>query len=111
MEINTHVIVSCPECGQIRVPVAGVTVRGCLDDDTWSYRFTCEECGEATFQPTSSRRALDAAEIGANLETWHYPAELDEVHDGPTLNLVDEVELHRALLEPDWFDDFANVGQ
>ena len=45
-----------------------------------------------------------------NLETWRYPIELDEKHDGPKLNLVDVLELHRALIEPDWFETFANVG-
>jgi hypothetical protein len=45
-----------------------------------------------------------------HLETWRYPIELDEKHDGPKLNLVDVLELHRALIEPDWFETFAKVG-
>lgn len=111
MDRNTHIIVSCRECGQTRMPVNGVTIRGCLDDDTWSYRFTCPECGLTTVEDTSAVRALDAVEIGVALETWRYPTELDERHDGPRLNLVDVLELHRALIEPDWFETLVAVGE
>lgn len=45
-----------------------------------------------------------------NLETWRYPVELDETDDGPKLNLVDLLALHRALFEPDWFETVAKVG-
>jgi hypothetical protein len=110
MDRNTHIIVNCRDCGQIRIPVAGVTIRGCLDDDKWSYRFTCPECDLPTVEATSADRALDAVEIGVSLETWRYPIELDERHDGPKLNLVDVLELHRALNEPDWFETLAHVG-
>ena len=104
------IIVNCRDCGQIRIAVAAVTIRGCLDDDSWSYRFVCPDCDLPTVEDTSAARALDAVEIGVNLETWHYPIELDEKHDGPKLNLVDVLELHRALIEPDWFETFAKVG-
>ena len=46
---------------------------------------------------------------GSALEVWHLPAELKEPHDGPTLSLVDLVELHLALAEPDWFDDLLQA--
>jgi len=110
MDRTTHIIVNCRDCGQIRTPVAGVTIRGCLDDDTWSYRFTCPDCGLPTVEDTSAARALDAVEVGVRLETWRYPLELDERHDGPKLNLVDVLELHRALIEPDWFETFTKVS-
>ena len=110
MDRKTHIIVSCRDCGQARMPLDAVTLRGCLDDDQWSYRFTCPACGLATVEGTSVSRALDAVEIGVGVETWRYPAELDERHDGPVLNLVDVLELHRALVEPDWFDALVRSG-
>ena len=110
MDRHTHIIVSCQDCGQIRTPVAGVTIRGCLDDDQWSYRFTCSECGKPTVEATSASRALDALEIGVQLETWRYPTELDEQHAGAKLNLADVLDLHRALMEPDWFDELVRTG-
>ena len=110
MDRNTHIIVSCQDCGRARVPVAEVTIRGCLDDDQWSYRFTCAECGQTSVESTSANRALDAVEIGVNLETWRYPSELEEVHEGPKLTLVDVLELHRVLIEPDWFDALVAAG-
>jgi hypothetical protein len=110
MDRHTHIIVSCQDCGQTRVPVDGVTIRGCLDDDQWSYRFTCAECGRPTVEATSANRALDALEIGVHLETWRYPTELDEPHSGPKLDLGDVLELHRALVAPDWFDELVRAG-
>ena len=111
MDRHTHIIVNCRDCGQIRIPVAEVTIRGCIDDDKWSYRFTCPDCDLPTVEDTSSARALDAVEIGVNLETWRYPIELDEKHDGPNLNLVDVLDLHRALSRPDWFETLTQVGR
>lgn len=110
MDNHTHIIGNCPDCGQTRIPVSGVTIRGCLDDDKWSYRFTCPDCGRPTVEATTAPRAVDAVEIGAVLETWHYPEELHEQHTGPKLNIVDILELHRALAEPDWFDALVRAG-
>jgi predicted RNA-binding Zn-ribbon protein involved in translation (DUF1610 family) len=110
MDNSTHIIGSCPDCGRTRIPVAGVTIRGCLDDDQWSYRFTCPDCGRPTVEPTTASRAADAVEVGAELETWRYPDELHGPHTGPKLNAVDLLELHRALAEPDWFDALVRSG-
>ena len=35
------------------MPVDDVTIRGCLDDDKWSYRFTCPDCDLPTVEDTS----------------------------------------------------------
>ena len=111
MDRNTHVIVSCPECGQTRVPTDRSRPRTVSTTTTWSYRFACGACGRPTVEPTSRAGRSTRSKWASNLETWHYPSELHEVHDGPKMNLVDVLELHRALLEPDWFDAFAKVWQ
>src|SRR5438445_10506067 len=108
MDHRTHVIVSCRDCGQTRMPADEVTLRGCLDDDQWSYRFTCPGCGLASVESTSVSRALDAVENGLSVETWHYPSELDEPHEGPALNLDDRLAPHRNLVAPDWL--YARVA-
>jgi hypothetical protein len=110
MDEHTHIIGNCPDCGQMRIPVEAVTIRGCPDRDQWSYRFTCPGCGITSVAPTTEGRALQAIEIGAALETWHDSRELHEQHEGPVLTLIDSLELHRELDEPDWFEKFLAAG-
>ena len=110
MDRYRQIIVSCQDCGQTRVAIDEVTVRNCLDDAQWSYRFTCNECGRPSVEPTSESRARDALELGVALEAWRYPAELAEPHAGPPLELDDLLELHRALVAPDWFDALVQSG-
>src|SRR5690348_3278038 len=110
MDRYKQIIVNCRDCGQTRVTIDEVTVRQCLDDEQWSYRFRCEECGRPTVEPTSESRARDALELGVALEVWRYPAELLEPHAGPPLELDDLLEFHRALDTPGWFESLARTS-
>jgi hypothetical protein len=53
--------------------------------------------------------AVEAFAAGSSLEVWHLPAELRERRNGPPLSLVDMVELHLALAEPDWYDELVST--
>jgi predicted RNA-binding Zn-ribbon protein involved in translation (DUF1610 family) len=100
-----RIVVLCPDCGEQRVAPDDVTVRNCLDDGAWSYRFTCPECGGITVGESVERSLLDAVGAGAHFEEWTLPAELLERPDGPPFCLADVLEMHLALLEPDWLDE------
>src|SRR5882762_7426888 len=98
MRQEMRIIVSCPDCYESRVPAIAVTIRRCLDDDTqWSYRFTCPECHRPATAATSIAGARDAIEVGAKIETWQLPKELDERHVGPPLTPADLEALRAAL--------------
>jgi hypothetical protein len=105
MKQGTRIVVKCPDCGELRVPPTAVTVRNCVDNGTWSYRFTCTGCGGITVGESVERALLDAVGAGAGFEEWTLPTELLERPDGPPFCLADILELHLALLEPDWFDE------
>jgi hypothetical protein len=49
-------------------------------------------------------RAVDA---GAAFEGWTLPTELLERPDGPPFTIVDVLDLHLLLLEPDWFEQIS----
>ena len=87
----------------MRVAPEAVTVRACLDTEEWSYRFTCPKCQLRTVGACATERLMDAMNAGADFEAWSLPAEFEERPDGPPLNAFDVLELHRLLLEPDWF--------
>lgn len=101
-----RVVVKCPDCAELRVGPSDVTVRNCLDDDGWSYRFTCPACRRPVVAPTNRRAAVEAIAAGSSLENWRFPLERNECPDSPPLSLEDLVELHQLLSEPDWFDLF-----
>jgi hypothetical protein len=107
MKQGLQVVVECPDCGEVRVPPREVTVRNCLDNGTWSYRFTCPRCHGRTVGKSVEAALLNAVGAGASLEEWTLPAELLERPDGPPFTLVDVLELHLAMLEPDWFDEIS----
>jgi hypothetical protein len=100
----TTVVVRCPECGQVRVSPRDVTIRNCVDDDTWSYWFVCPACQRRAASPTRRSSALDAICAGSALDTWALPSELEERPDGEPLTLVDLLQLRLILIEPDWLD-------
>jgi hypothetical protein len=93
----------------VRVPANEVTLRNCVDDGRWDYRFLCPRCGRLSAGESTSWLAVEAFAAGSALEVWHLPAELREPRDGPPLSLVDLVELHLALAEPDWYDEFVGI--
>ncbi|MDQ1477735.1 MAG: hypothetical protein QOE62_2964, partial [Actinomycetota bacterium] len=87
-------LVDCPECGEERVDPLDVTVRARIENDQWSYRFTCPSCNRRTVASTSREAALQAVEAGASLETWRWSTETGGPdHDGPPLSLADLLDL------------------
>ena len=50
-------LVDCPECGEERVDPFDVTVRARIENDEWSYRFTCPSCDRRTVASTSREAA------------------------------------------------------
>ena len=105
-----HIVVKCPDCGERRVPPEEVTVRSCLDDGTWSYRFTCPGCQLRTAGESATSASLDAVDAGARFEAWTLPAELHERPEGPPFTMVDVFRMHLLLLEPDWMDQLDRCG-
>jgi hypothetical protein len=104
-EMDVWAIVDCPDCGEGRVDTLDVTVRARIENDDWSYRFTCPMCARRAVATTSRAAALRAVEAGAALETWRWLTEMDErASGGPPLSLVDLLDLRMALSEPDWLE-------
>ncbi len=100
--------VTCPECGIVRVRADRVVVRNCIDDNSWSYRARCSSCDTTFVDTTPVSLALPAVAAGLAVEIWTRPTPSARRGGGP-LEMVDALELHLALLEPDWFDQLART--
>ncbi len=100
------IVVRCPDCGEQRVAPAQVTVRCCIDDGGWSYRFICPSCDCRADGESFVSALMAAVDSGAGLESWSSPPGVYDRPTGPLFTASAEDELHRRLLEPDWFDEF-----
>ena len=100
--------VTCPECGVVRVLASHVVVRNCIDDQSWSYRARCSQCDTTFVGTTPESLALPAVAAGLAVELWRLPRPSARCAGSP-MQAVDALELHLALLEPDWFDEWARV--
>jgi hypothetical protein len=100
--------VTCPVCGIVRVRADLVVVRNCVDDQSWSYRARCSQCDTLFVGTTPAALALPAVAAGLAVELWTLPT-LSARHSGSAIHAVDALELHLALLEPDWFEQLARV--
>jgi hypothetical protein len=107
MTQGPQIVVKCPECGERRIAPEEVTVRGCLDDGSWSYRFSCPICFLPTIGASTMTALMSAVDAGAAFEAWELPTDLDARPAGPRFTFVDVLELHTLLLEPDWFDELS----
>jgi rRNA maturation protein Nop10 len=105
MAHEVQIVVRCPECGDRRVSPEAVTVRSCVDNGAWTYRFTCSGCGLPTVGESTLPPLLEAVEAGAGLEAWELPTHLDRRPQGAPFTLADVLELHLLLLEPNWFEE------
>jgi hypothetical protein len=106
--LSRWVRVTCPECGIVRVRADRVVLRRCVDDELWSYRARCSSCEVTFIGSTPASLALPAVAAGVGLELWSLPRPSARA-TGSALRSLDVLELHLALLEPDWFDRMASV--
>ena len=108
-ENSAHwVRVTCPACGVVRVLAGWVVVRNCIDDQSWSYRARCSQCDTTFVSTTPESLALPAVAAGLAVEIWRLPRPSPR-REGSQFHAVDALELHLALLENDWFDQWARV--
>ena len=100
--------VTCPACGVVRVLAGLVVVRNCVDDQSWSYRARCSRCDTTFVGTTPASLARPAVAAGLTVEHWTLPKPSAR-RTGSPLHAVDALELHLALLESDWFDQWVRV--
>jgi hypothetical protein len=107
---NAVIVVKCWDCGETRVAASEVTIRRCVDDGSWSYRFTCPKCRRLSVAPTHEPVASAAMAAGSGFEEWQLPTDLADRPDGPPFTEDDLVELRNRFLDPDWFDALLQRG-
>ncbi|MFM7270620.1 MAG: hypothetical protein ACKO2C_03160 [Actinomycetes bacterium] len=106
----TTIRANCPDCGDVQLKVADVTVRINAEDEAGSYAFRCPSC-TVTVVKDASRRIVDLlVQSGVEQQVWRTPAELLEPHfSGPAISADDLLTFHELLDSETWFADLEEM--
>ena len=100
---------SCPDCGDVELTTADMTVRVCAEDKRGSYTFRCPEC-RMTVNKAAEQRIIDLlVSSGVKVEIWRLPLELRERPAGDPFTHDDLLVFHELLQEPGWFVTLASM--
>lgn len=92
---------SCPDCGDVELTTADVTVRVCDDTKAGTYAFRCPHCRMMVVKPAENRTVDLLVASGVAFSTWRLPAELSENHEGAPINHDDLLDFHDLLEDDD----------
>jgi hypothetical protein len=102
---------SCPECGDVELTTADMTVRVCAEDQRGSYVFRCPAC-RMTVTKGAEQRIIDLlVSSGVKLEMWRLPLELLERPIGALLTHDDLLTFHELIESDSWFDELLAMDE
>lgn len=94
---------SCPDCGDVELTTAGVTVRVCAADNQGAYVFRCPACAMAVTKAAEPRIVDLLVSSGVELHVWQLPAELLEPRPvGEPFTHDDLLAFHELLADEHW---------
>jgi predicted RNA-binding Zn-ribbon protein involved in translation (DUF1610 family) len=88
---------SCPDCGDVELTTADVTVRVCDDTNAGTYAFRCPLCLMMVVKPAETRTVDLLVASGVAFVTWRLPAELSEPRHGEPITHDDLLDFHHLL--------------
>lgn len=85
----TTIKASCPDCGDVELTSADVTLRVCNHAPLSYYSFTCPTCQDVVRKPADDHIVSLLMSGGVRAEVWEVPAEALETKAGPSLSYDD----------------------
>jgi hypothetical protein len=96
---------SCPDCGDVELTTADMTVRVCSEDQRGTYAFRCPACTMAVTKSAEPRIVDLLVSSGVELQVWSLPLELRESRPtGPQFSHDDLLSFHELLQEDGWLE-------
>ena len=96
---------SCPDCGDVELTTADMTVRVCSEDQQGTYAFRCPACTMAVTKAAEPRIVDLLVSSGVELQVWSVPMELREARPtGPAFCHDDLLAFHELLQEDGWLE-------
>ncbi len=99
----TTIRVSCPDCGNIDLLPANLTVRVCRDTHEHSYTFWCFKCRLMVCKQSNQTITDMLTSSGVRIRLWKLPDELFEIRTGAPISHDDLLDFHEnfeQLVEP-----------
>jgi len=99
---------SCPDCGDVELTTADMTVRVCAEDNRGAYAFRCPACAMAVTKSAEPRIVDLLVSSGVALEVWQLPAELHEPRPaGEPFSHDDLLSFHELLADDRWLAELC----
>ena len=103
----TTIKASCPDCGEVELTSADVTLMVCNQAPLSYYTFTCPAAGHEVRKPADDHVVSLLMSGGVRAVVWELPAEALEVHDGPAIGYDDVLDFALQLAR---HDDLATLA-
>jgi hypothetical protein len=101
---------SCPDCGDVELTTADMTVRVCSEDQRGSYAFRCPACTMAVTKSAEPRIVDLLVSSGVELQVWAVPAELRESRPiGEPFTHDDILRFHELLQSDGWLEGLCDT--
>jgi hypothetical protein len=104
----TTIKATCPGCGEVDLTAEDILLRIGASRTINTYGFTCPECAEFVEKPADERIVRLLLSGGVVPVPVHVPAEVLEIHDGPTITYDDVLDFHERLQGDNWFSELAS---
>lgn len=93
----TTIKASCPNCGEVELTPADVSLMVCTHAALSYYAFECMTCTEEIRKPADDHVVSLLVSGGVPAQVWELPAEVLEVKTGPALSYDDLLDFGLAL--------------
>ena len=93
----TTLVATCPACGDVSLTTDEISLQVCSRRSASFYRFECSICKQLVIKPADEQVIRTLIEAGTELQTWFYPAEWDEEHEGPPISWDDILLFHSEV--------------
>jgi hypothetical protein len=104
----TTIKATCTGCGEVDLTAEDILLRIGAARAVNTYGFTCPECAEFVEKPADERIVRLLLSGGVTPVPVHVPAEVLEIHDGPTITYDDVLDFHEMLQGANWFSELAS---
>ena len=103
----TTIKASCPDCGEVELTSADVTLMVCSHAPLSYYSFVCPKCSVEVRKTADDHVISLLMSGGVRAIVWELPAEALESHDGPVLTYDDLLDFALQLGETEMLAEAA----
>ena len=106
----TTIKASCPDCGEVELTPADVSLMVCSTASLSYYAFDCHTCAQQVRKPADDHVVSLLISGGVPAQVWDLPAEALEPKTGPALSYDDLLDLALQLGTTDLLAAAADAG-